>query len=264
MTLAIDVGNSRIKFGLFARGGPTAGAHVLPEIRSALALSSGAPLDWRQLAASFEKMPPAAAIIAGVDPPNVERILAEWPRTVWPEPRVIRLAAELPLRTQVDAPDKVGVDRLLNAVAANVLRSALQPAIVVGAGTATTIDLISADGAFQGGAILPGLELGARALHQHTALLPLIETRELWRIPVPALGRNTRTAIQSGLWFGQIGAVREIVARLSDDAGAPPLVLATGGNGEWLATALGPQVRFEPQLTLRGLAYVAQANGATG
>jgi type III pantothenate kinase len=172
----------------------------------------------------------------------------------------VQRAADLPLRVSVEHPDKVGIDRLLDAVAANVLRTPADPAIVVDGGTATTVNSISAEGVFEGGAIMPGIELGARALRQHTALLPLIDVQSLLLHPVEPLGRDTQGAIGSGLWHGHIGAVRELVTRLSESFSRRPLLLVTGGNGRWLASALGPDARFEPDLTLRAIAFVAQAN----
>src|SRR5262249_6105357 len=151
-----------------------------------------------------------------------------------------------------------GIDRLFDAVAANLLRQPSEPVLVVDAGTATTVNYISEAGAFEGGAILPGLGLGARALHHHTALLPLIDVGKLGQHPVVPLGRDTPGAISSGLWYGQIGAIRELVSRLAESASRPPLVLITGGNGRALAAALGNNVRFEPHLALSGLAHVAQ------
>ena len=86
-----------------------------------------------------------------------------------------------------------------------------RPAIIVDSGTATTVDAVDADGVFLGGAILPGFGLLARSLQRYTALLPLITLEELGTGPPPAVGRDTTAAIKSGLFFGQLGAVRELV-----------------------------------------------------
>jgi type III pantothenate kinase len=164
----------------------------------------------------------------------------------------------------VDFPEKVGIDRLLNAVAANVLRPAGRGAIIVSAGTATTVDLVTEDGTFAGGAILAGLELGARTLHQYTALLPLVDVPELLQQDqINALGRNTQDAIRSGLWFGQLGAIREIVGQLAGLLREAPLLLITGGNGQRLAAELGHGFQFASDLALRGLAVVARSESMT-
>jgi type III pantothenate kinase len=259
--LAIDVGNTRFKFGVFERADSTASEAKLPACVASISVPVAGDPDWGTITAHFDKWSAtlAQAAIAGANPAGVERVISGWPNGIWPAPVAVRRAAELPLRVNLEFPDKVGIDRLLDAVAANVLRTPADAAIVVDAGTATTVNYISAEGAFEGGAILPGIELGARALHQYTALLPQIDGRSLVLNPVKPLGLNTPGAIASGLWFGQVGAVRELVTRLSEPAIRPPLLLVTGGNGRWLARALGPSARFEPDLALRGLAIVAQS-----
>jgi type III pantothenate kinase len=262
LTLAIDVGNTRVKFGVFEHTDSKASKSKLPTCIASVAVPVAAELDWGMVTAHFEKWNAnlTRAAIAGANPGGVETVISGWPGENWPAPLAVRRADDLPLRVNVEHPDKVGIDRLLDAVAANVLRAPAEPAIVVDAGTATTVNFISAEGAFEGGAILPGIELGARALHQYTALLPLIDAKSLVLNPVVPLGRNTPAAISSGLWFGHIGAVRELVTRLSELSNQPPLPLVTGGNGRWLALALGSHVRFEPDLALRGLAFVATTN----
>ena len=94
-----------------------------------------------------------------------------------------------------------GIDRLVDAVAANRLRKSHRPAAIVDVGTAITVDLVAADGAFLGGSILPGIALSARALHEFTDLLPLVDVGELVE-PPPALGTDTEAAMRSGLFWG--------------------------------------------------------------
>lgn len=280
--LAIDVGNSRIKFGVCERASAPGAAAVLPSCVDLLVLPASEEIDWGRVTAHFEESGAfRAAIVAGANPNGVAMILSGWPGGGWPAPVAIRRGGDLPLTVNVDFPDKVGIDRLLDAVAANVLRRPDEAVVIVDSGTATTVDYLSAAGAFEGGAIMPGLELGARSLHQYTALLPLIDVPSLLADRVAPLGRNTIDAIRSGLWFGQIGAIRELVTRLAERSERPPLVLVTGGNGRWLAAALRPaalqesaavpapqsvggdrfawpaRVRCEPDLALRALALLA-------
>ena len=125
--------------------------------------------------------------------------------------------------------------------------------MIVDSGTATTVDVVSAEGAFVGGAILPGLAMSARALHHYTALLPLVSVAELGERTPAALGRNTRAAIQSGLLWGQLGAVKELIER---QTGSKAQVFVTGGGGALLATYLA-NARFEPHLALQGLVMLA-------
>ncbi len=201
---------------------------------------------------------------------------------------------KLPIASRLIHPRRVGIDRVLNAVAANVVRPAGRPAVIVDTGTATTVDLVAADGAFEGGAILPGFELCARALHFYTALLPQISIEELATQSCDPLGRETRAALRSGLFWGQLGAVKELIARLggpaeagwdkaASAAGPPtedshssmvglrspsracpalrddaPLVLLTGGGAPLLAPQLA-SARWEPGLSLQGLVLSAGA-----
>jgi type III pantothenate kinase len=258
-TLAVDIGNTRIKFGVFECPDSASLQRALPTSAGFLALPVHEEIDWRVITAHFAKWTPRIrrALVAEVHPAGLQRILADWKESNWPEPTIIKRAADLPLRVNVDNPDHVGIDRLLDAVSANLLRRERQSAVIVDSGTATTINAVSSQGVFEGGAILPGLELQARSLHQHTALLPLIDVRSLADHSVAALGRNTRAALSSGLWHGQIGAIRELTAQFADPNEESPLMLVTGGMGLPLANALGDPFRFEADLALRGLAYVA-------
>ena len=123
-------------------------------------------------------------------------------------------SGDLPLVVKLPRPDMVGVDRLLDGLAANRLRTPGHPAVVVDVGSAITVDLIDAGGAFLGGAILPGIAMSARALHEFTDLLPQIDMAELAE-PPPALGTATVAAMRSGLFWGAVGAVRQLVEQLT-------------------------------------------------
>lgn len=163
---------------------------------------------------------------------------------------------DLPIAVHVDYPDRVGLDRLAAAVAANVLRDQARGAIVVDAGSAITVDLVDAQGAFQGGAIMPGFKMSAEALFGTADLLPLALLEPLAE-PPPATGKNTDTAIRSGLFWGAVGAVRELVDRLGRDQSPAPGIYITGGDLRRLAEQLGPQVEFIPHMVLAGIAWAA-------
>ena len=130
-------------------------------------------------------------------------------------------------------------------------------------GTAIKVDLVSAAGAFAGGAILPSMAIAARGLHEFTDLLPLVEVQE----PPAALGKSTLEAIRAGLYWGAVGAVRELVARLSA-AHSPVEILLTGGAAPNIAAVLGqdeePPFQFVPHLTLAGIAISARGTTSTG
>jgi type III pantothenate kinase len=196
-------------------------------------------------------------VLGGVNPRGRDKVLDGWPATCWPTPVVLDNPFVLPLEIRVDSPRAVGIDRLLNAIAANVIRPSGKAMIIVDSGTATTVDVVAADGAFEGGAILPGFQLCSRALHQYTALLPRIANDELAGPPPLPLGKNTRDAIRSGLFWGQLGAVKELVCHLRQQLPDEPMTVVTGGAGRLLAPQL-PKAIHEPYMALQGLAIVGQ------
>jgi type III pantothenate kinase len=156
----------------------------------------------------------------------------------------LRSAVDVPVVADVEQPQRVGIDRLLNAWAARHWRRAARPVIVVDSGTATTVDLITQDGVFRGGSILPGLRLSARALHEYTARLPLLDVDDAAAGWPSVPGRNTEAAIRAGLLVGQLGAVKELAARLTEAARihygdeCDPELFVTGGGGRLLAQHL--------------------------
>lgn len=252
--LAVDAGNSRVKAGLFelAESG-------LPRCLKACAAGVDQPLDWSALL-SVEEPQTVTSIIAGSSQTHVDRIRQNWPKS-WPEPLLVRSSERFPLTIDVEEPRRVGLDRLLTAIAANRIRTAQQPVVVVDCGTATTINLIDTHGTFRGGAILPGFLLCAKALHHYTEVLPLLAAEQIIARPPgaaghPVLGRNTEQAMLSGIFWGQIGAIREIAARLQTEAGCVPLMLLTGGGAALLEPHF-PDARYEPHLALQGLVLVA-------
>jgi type III pantothenate kinase len=163
----------------------------------------------------------------------------------------------VPLAIRVDAPERVGIDRLLGALAADRLRHRDRAAIVVDLGTAITVDFLAADGAFEGGAILPGIAMSARALAEQTDALPQTTFDRLEQPPAP-LGKSTVTAIESGLYWGAVGAIREIAAKISAGLDAPADFFITGGASPYLAELLRGSsswtVRHVAHLVLAGIA----------
>jgi len=280
--LAIDAGNSRVKFGLFRPGSSLEGPSVWPECCEFLAIPIDDPLP-RDTLRRWTNDGASGVVIAGSNPPVVQRLLEEWDLGTT-APLAIRDCSSIPVSTDVDFPERVGLDRLLNAVAVNAIRPADRAAIVIDSGTATTVDYVSADGTFCGGAILPGMELSARALHQYTALLPLLPVLELGQEPI-APGRNTRDAIRNGLFWGQVGAIRELIRQLClrrghrvpdfdsanpestkpDSANAAldtPWLVLTGGGGPVLAPQF-PSARQLASLGMHGLVMTAWRKAAS-
>ncbi len=266
--LAVDVGNSRIKIGLFegsSRSQLTAFGE-LPESFGFHSIPLDSSVDWDAIFGNDDRPLNLSSVIVGSNQHGVDRVVAEWPEWL-AKPVVLRNAESLTLDINVDEPNRVGLDRLLNAVAANVVRDSGQAAIIVDCGTATTVDLVSSSGSFCGGAILPGFTLCARALNQYTEVLPLISMDELFDLPPsedchPALGSNTQAAIMSGVFWGQIGAVRELIARLSDQRSPTEVeksdhkLLLTGGGARLLVPYF-PDAIHCPHLPLQGLVSAA-------
>ena len=222
--IAVDVGNSRVKLGLFTSidHDPLPAPDATLDIGPA-AEHLGRIVDW---------LAPRAAADAAWWIGSVEREVAGnlvgWLRDHEVKRITMIASGDLPLTVSLARPDKVGIDRLLDAVAANRLRTADEPAIVVDLGTAITVDLIDASGAFLGGAILPGIGTSARAMHEFTDLLPLVEMSKLDE-PPPALGTATAEAMQAGLYWGAVGGIRELITRLNAGLRRPPRVFLTGG-----------------------------------
>lgn len=278
--LAIDAGNSRLKFGLFVPGPATHAVNHWPECQQFLAVHVDDAIPWDELSKWLESPVDGSRIpsaISGTNPRAVERLLDGWAKQGWTEPFVVSDHKVIPVEMDVDFPEKVGLDRLLSAFAANTQRPADRAAIVIDSGTATTVNYISAKGVFCGGAILPGLEMSAKALNHYTALLPLIPVHELGGSVPVAPGRNTREAIRNGLLFGQVGAIRELVrqhclrrghdlpsfddtsesASSSSTSTAPWLVL-TGGGGPVLSPHF-PGVMRLASLGMHGLVLTVWA-----
>ncbi len=166
-------------------------------------------------------------------------------------PFVITNGMSLGIVNRYENPDEVGTDRLINAVAVHHYWK--KPAIVVDFGTATTFDCVSARGEYLGGVICPGFELAGEWLATRTAKLPRVTLTE---VPSRVLGKTTRESLQSGLFWGYIGLVEGLLARLSREMQGRPFVVATGGLSALLGPSLKPAPRIVPELTLDGLRII--------
>ncbi len=246
MLLAIDIGNSQIVCGVFER----------QTLRHS----------WR-LATDHAKTPDEYGMImtslireAGLRPTDVRAgILSSVapPLTPTMESMVETFFHHLPLVVSSDFPfglildypnvREIGTDRLVNAAAAfDRYRTTL---IIVDFGTATTFCGITKDGRYLGGAIAPGLQSSADALHAHTAKLPTVDLTR----PKSVIGTDTISSVQSGLIFGHAGMVDEMVTRMQREIGEPARVVATGGLASTLAPVSRTIMDIRPLLTLEGL-----------
>jgi type III pantothenate kinase len=171
-------------------------------------------------------------------------------------PLVVGPGLRTGMRILYENPREVGADRICNAVAAFAKYGG--PAIVTDFGTATTFTAVSADGDFLGGAIAPGIGISMDALAEHTAQLPRIELEK----PRAVIGRTTVTAMQSGIFYGFVGQVEEIVRRMGQEMAGRAVVIATGGWAGLLAQELSCIDHHDPLLTLDGLRILYLRNTA--
>ena len=255
MLLAINVGNSNITLGLL-RDGRVAGTRRAVTPRRATPDEMQLLLDGL-LGLDGLRLRDADGVVLASVVPRIGRAIAT-AVAAHGLPLLEAGAGNVPIAIRVDRPSEVGPDRLVDALAAGRLYG--RPAIVVDLGTATTFDVVAADGAFVGGAIAPGLELGLEALALRTAQLPRVDAL----LPERAIGRNTVSAIRSGAVLGYVGLVRELLDRIRreidrESPGARVTVVLTGGlsGASWVDELDGVDA-VDPDLTLKGLAMLAE------
>ena len=258
--LAADVGNTNITLGLFSDGElagswrSTAHATATPDEVATMAAGmlalGGHALDELE-----------AVALASVVPPLTDTFERFVRTRIGLEPMIVDAGSLAgTLKIEIDRPAEAGADRLCNALAARTEFGG--PAIVIDLGTSTNFDLLSADGAYIGGAIAPGLGLSLEALVGYASKLPRIELRR----PAHAIGANTIHAMQSGTVLGYIGLVSGLLTALRGEllerspADSRVTVIATGGytHEAWLRDVPGIDA-IEPDLTLRGIRYAYEA-----
>ncbi|MBN2583091.1 MAG: type III pantothenate kinase [Planctomycetes bacterium] len=249
LLFACDVGNTRVGFALVEGGRirqvvrvPLAGLDGLATCLQLAREDGGRPVD-------------APVVVSSVNPRMTERLRDTVAQFTSGPFLVARQDFPIPMPIDVERPERVGIDRLLAALAA--WRTVRGSVIVVDVGTATTVDAVDGDGRFLGGAILPGPSLGAWALHEKTAALPQVALDGL----VEAVGRNTEKAIRSGLLFGAAGAVERLVAEQKKFLGGAARVVGTGGGLGALAPLITCVDEVRDALVLEGLvaAYLLQS-----
>ncbi len=237
-----DVGNSRIKWGLCRD----------QAISDHVSLPADDPDSWARQLERWQLGPGSAWVVGGVQPQRRDS-LRDWLQERGFFVRLLHAPAQLPLQVELEHPEQVGIDRLLNAVAVNQRRQPDQAAIIVDAGSAVTVDYLDANGAFRGGAIFPGLRLMAQALHEHTALLPLVDVRRVFLGP----GKSTQEALEVGLLHAVAGGIISLIQAYQAAADARAQVFLGGGDAELLAPALPLAAVVWPTMTLEGIRLAA-------
>ena len=243
--VVVDIGNTRIKWGLCDAGAVVCTASLGDDPKE----WDSQLFQWPLLGGSW--------VLAGVQPQRGQRLHGWLPAQEY-QVVVLAGAAMLPLAVNLEHPDRIGIDRLLNAVAAKSRLSPGRGAVLIDAGSAVTVDWLDESHTFQGGGIFPGLDLMAEALHRYTALLPRVTVSS----PIPTLpGKSTTPAMQVGLFLAVSGGIREAVRLYSEMATTPPQVFFTGGQAPLLAAAMQIPSSWTlwPEQTLVGILRAAEA-----
>src|SRR5690554_3396687 len=252
--LAVDIGNSTVKCGLFK------GAELVRIFRAPTIATSDTP-DWPTffvdaLAGEHLDRFGLASVVPHVTA-EVQSALQDFTDS---DPLLISPRITLPFSLDYLTPETLGTDRLAAAAGAWIRfgRSAEPPrnVIVVDAGTAVTLEIVEKSGVYRGGIISPGPSLTARALSLGTAQLPNVETS----LPVRLIGRSTHEAIQSGVMFGFIESVRGLLQRVIHEVSGPTFVVATGGWAPLLSTHVPSIDKVEPDLVLQGIYELTRLN----
>lgn len=255
MLLAIDAGNTNIVFALIdAKGDVRARCRISTDPKRTsdeLALQFLQFLQLQQI-----KIEEVSRVIISCVVPQLMFALNSFSKNYCKiEPMIVHLKKlKLGVQALVDSPHEVGADRLVNTVAAFDLMKS--PVIVVDFGTATTFDVVNADGNYCGGVIAPGINLSLDALQKAAARLPEVEITK----PEMVIGTNTVRCMQSGVFYGYLGLIEGILTRIKGELPYPVKVLATGGLSSLYAKATSTIDRAEPDLTLHGLYLIAQRN----
>ena len=257
MLLAIDEGNTNTVFAVHD------GAHWIAQWRAATDATRTADEYAVWLAqllamAGLQMEVFDGCIISSVVPQSIFNLRNLARRYLKVEPLVIGENVELGIEIRIEKPSEAGADRLVNAIGAHVVYPG--DLIVIDSGTATTFDVIAADGAMEGCAIAPGINLSMEALHQAAAKLPRVAIQR--PRGNTAIGKDTVAAMQSGVYWGYIAVIEGLCARIKAEWGKPMTVVGTGGVASLFHGATSAIDHFDPDLTIRGMLEIYRRNTA--
>lgn len=250
MLLAIDSGNTNVVYAVFNESGKLCGTWRASSSADRTADEIGVWLTQLMQTKGINPSDISSAIIASVVPRMLFDLKELCRRYFNCVPHVVTAdegVGCLGLKILVTRPDEVGADRLVNAVAANEKYGG--PLIIIDFGTATTFDVLDEDGNYIGGSIAPGINLSLEALNKAAAKLPRIAVEK----PVNVVGRDTISAMQSGTFWGYVGLIEGMVARIQKECNVKMKVVATGGLAPLFASSTDVIDDLDEELTLRGL-----------
>ena len=255
MLLAIDSGNTNIVFAVFGNDGTIHTKWRSSTDGNRTADEFGIWLEQLMQLANLKREDISSAIISTVVPANLYTLKTLCKKYFQCDPLIIgEPGIELGINIEIDRPDDVGADRLVNTVSAHQRYGG--PLIIVDFGTATTFDVVGSDGSYQGGIIAPGVNLSLEALHRAAARLPRIAVERPERI----VGKATIPAMQSGIFWGYIGLIEGLVTRIRKEYENEMPVIATGGLSPLFARSTDVIEKTDEELTLKGLYTIYQLN----
>lgn len=252
MILALDVGNTNITCGVFDGDTIKTSFRIttkMPRTSDEYAMIIMTHLEKNEVSVSEIH----DAIICSVVPNIMHSLQNALIKYFNIKPIIVGVGIKTGIRIATSNPQQIGADRIVDAVAAYELYGG--PVIVIDFGTATTYDMVDAEGTFMGGITAPGIRISAKALWEDTAKLPEIEIKK----PDTILGKDTITSMQSGLVYGQIGQTEYIIKKTKEETGLMDAkVVVTGGLGRIISGETSTVDVYDPDLTLKGINLVYQ------
>jgi type III pantothenate kinase len=253
MLLAIDIGNTNIKLGMFDGDKLEAVWNLATDIHHTSDEYGGVVLNLMEREKVLTSKV-AGVVLCGVVPPLQHTFVEMCKKYLNTKSLVVEAGVKTGMRIRLDNPREVGPDRVVNAVAAQNLYG--KPLIIVDLGTAISFDVVSKEGDYLGGVIVPGIGIASDALFARTAALPRVELAR----PRQVIGRNTISAMQSGIIFGYIELIGGMIRRIEEELGSKAKVIATGGQAYPFAEEIAAIDIINPNLTLIGLRLIYEMN----
>ncbi len=249
MLFAIDVGNTNITVGLFDEKKLVKQFRMITQTSRTSDEYGVFMRQWLDINAEGASID--SVVVSSVVPNIMHSLTSSIIKYFDVKPLIVAPGIKTGIRIAIPNPKELGADRLVDAVAAYEMYGG--PVIVVDFGTATTHDLVLADGTFSAGVTSPGIRLAANALWRGTAKLPEVEIKKVDTV----LGTDTVSSMQAGIYYGYVGQTEYIVNRMKEESGLEGVkVVATGGLGKLISEATDAIDIYDPELTLHGLRII--------